>query len=227
MSHRRTVTGRRGARRTKFAGVAGGITLLVLVMVASAFASSLGQVVPSTGGVAGHDYAYWLQRDWEFYFTSPSQCQSATVNGQTVSLAESIGGGNSSCHMPAGHPIFVNSLSTECSTIPGHHNGWGTSKSQLQKCSRTVTEKARITEWLDGQRVPNFGRVFWKTVKQFSVNVPAGRFKGFKGGQVRAAAWGWSLLLKKLSKGKHTVRCRAFYPNGKLEFQDRITLYIS
>lgn len=227
MSRRRAVTGRLGVRRRGFTAVAVCVAALALVMGAGALASTLNQVVPSTGGVAGHDYAYWLQRDWEFYFASPSQCQTATVGGQTVSLAESIGGGNSSCHMPAGHPIFVNSLSTECSTIPGHHNGWGTSKSQLQKCSRTVTEKARITEWLDGQRVPNFGRVFWKTVTQFSVNVPAGRFKGFNGGQVRAAAWGWSLLLKKLPKGKHTVRCRAFYPNGKLEFQDRITLYIS
>jgi hypothetical protein len=199
---------------------------LTLALVTGALASSLNQVVPSTGGVAGHDYAYWLQQDWEFYFTSPSQCETATVNGQTVSLAESIGGGTSSCHMPAGKPIFVNSLSTECSTIPGHHNGWGTSRSQLQKCSRTVTERARITEWLDGRRVPNFGKTFWKTVKQFSVDVPPGRFKNFNGGHVRAAAWGWSLLLKQLPKGKHTVRCRAFFPNGKLEFQDRITLYI-
>ncbi len=203
------------------------VAVLVLSMGAGAYASTLNQVVPSTGGVAGQDYAYWLQRDWEFYFASPSDCQSATVGGQTVYLAESIGGGTSTCHMPANRPIFVNSLSTECSTIPGQHNGWGTSKADLQKCSRTVTERARITEWLDGQRVPNFGKVFWKTVPQFSVNVPAGRFKNFQGGQVRAAAWGWSLLLKKLPKGKHTVRCRAFYPNGKLEFQDRITLYVS
>jgi hypothetical protein len=212
--------------RRRVVGVALGVSLLVLSIGAGAYASSLNQVVPSTGGVAGHDYAYWLQRAWEFYFASPNDCQSATVGGQTVYLAESIGGGRSTCHFPSGHPIFVNSLSTECSTIPGQHNGWGTSRSELQKCSRTVTEKARITEWLDGQRVPNFGRVFWKTVKQFSVTVPAGRFKGFRGGSVRAAAWGWSLLLKKLSKGTHTVRCRAFFPNGKLEYEDRITLRI-
>ena len=214
-------------RRRRVTGIALGVCLAVLLTGAGAYASTLNQVVPSTGGVAGHDYAYWLQRSWEFYFVSPSQCQSATVGGQTVYLAQSIGGGPSTCHFPSGHPIFVNSLSTECSTIPGHHNGWGTSRSQLQKCSRTVTERALITEWLDGQRVPNFGKVFWKTVTQFRVRVPAGRFKGFKGGRVRAAAWGWSLLLKKLPKGKHTVRCRAFYPNGKLEYQDRITLYIS
>ncbi len=213
--------------RRRVIGLTLGVSLLALSMGAAAFASTLNEVVPSTGGVAGQPYAYWLQQDWQFYFASSKQCQSATVGRQTVYLAESIGGGVSSCHMPAGHPIFINSLSTECSTIPGQHNGWGTSKSDLQKCSRTVTEKALITEWLDGQRVPNFGKTFWKTVPQFSVNVPAGRFKNFQGGQVRAAAWGWSLLLKKLPKGKHTVRCRAFYPNGKLEFQDRVTLYVS
>lgn len=212
--------------RRRVAGVALSVSLLVLSVGAVAYASSLNQVVPSTGGVAGHDYAYWLKQDWKFYFASPSNCRSMTVGGQTVYLAESIGGGSSTCHFPSGHPIFINSLSTECSTIPGQHDGWGTSRSQLQKCSRTVTERALITEWLDGQRVPDFGKTFWKTVTQFRVHVPAGRFKGFKGGQVRAAAWGWSLLLKQLPKGRHTVRCRAFYPNGKLEFQDRVTLDI-
>ena len=217
---------RQPARRRVFIALALSVSALVGSLATGAFASTLTDVVPSTGGVAGHDYAYWLKRAWKFYFVSPSQCQSATVGGQTVYLAEGIGGGSSSCHVPAGHPIFVNSLSTECSTIPGHHNGWGKSRAQLQKCSRTVTEKAGITEWLDGRRVPDFGKVFWKTVPQFSVDVPAGRFTNFHGGHVRAAAWGWSLLLTTLPKGTHTVRCRAFYPGGKLEFQDRITLHV-
>ncbi len=228
MSRGRELGSHAGNRRLRV-GVACGV--LVLAMSASALASTLSNVVPYSGGIAGHPYAYWLERTWALYFTSPAPgpkpCESATAGGQSVALVENIGGGRSSCHVSAHHPIFVNELSTECSTIPGHHNGWGTSDSDLQKCSRTVTEKALITEWLDGRRVPNFGKTFWKPVSAFSVTVPPKRFKGFsQGGQARAAVWGWSLLLKGLPKGTHTVRCKATYPNGKLEFQSRVTLYV-
>jgi hypothetical protein len=207
-------------------GVGLACAVLVLSMAAGAFASTLRDVVQPTGSVAGRAYPYWLERAWKYYFTSPAPCQTATVSGRTVTLVENPVGGRSSCHAPAGKPIYVNGFSTECSTVPGHHNGWGTSDSQLQKCSRTVTERALITEWLDGRRVPNYGRTFWKTVPTFRVTVPAHRFKGFGGGRARAAAWGWSLLLRGLPRGRHTVRCKATYPSGKLEFQSRVTLYV-
>jgi hypothetical protein len=200
-------------------------------MSAGALASTLSEVVPSNGGVAGHPYAYWLKRTWKVYFTAPAPgptaCESVTANGQTINLVEDIGGGRSHCHLPTHQPIFVNELSTECSTIPGHHNGWGTSNGDLQKCSRAVTEKALITEWLDGRRVPNFGKTFWKYVNAFRVTVPPHRFSTFsRGGHARAAVWGWALLLKGLPKGTHTVRCKATYPDGRLEFESKITLYV-
>jgi len=224
------VTGRQSRRRRRFFGLLFGVSVLVLSMGAGAFASTLSDVVPSSGSVAGRAYPFWLQRAWQFYFEAPAPgpkpCETATVNGQTVTLVEDIGGGNSTCHVPAGHPIYINELSTECSNIPGHHNGWGTSDSELQKCSRTVTERALISEWLDGRRVPNFGKTFWKPVSAFSVNIQPGRFKGFNKRHARAAAWGWALLLRKLPKGKHTVRCKATYPNGKFEFGSRITLHV-
>lgn len=217
------------SRRRTWIGLACGV--LVLSLSGVAFASTLSEVVPSNGGVAGHPYAYWLKRTWKVYFSAPapgpSACESVTADGQTVNLVEDIGGGRSSCHLPAHQPISVNELATECSTIPGHHNGWGTSNSQLQRCSRIVTERALITEWLDGRRVPNFGKTFWKPVKAFRVTVPPHRFSTFKqGGRARVAVWGWLLVLKGLPKGTHTVRCKATYPNGKLEFESKITLYV-
>jgi hypothetical protein len=218
--------GRVVRRRRVAVGLACGVSVLVLSMTAGAFASTLNDVVQPTGSVAGRAYPYWLKRAWRFYFSSPAPCQTATVNGQTVTLVENTAGGRSSCPAPAGKPIYVNGFSTECSTIPGHHNGWGTSNSQLQRCSRTVTERALITEWLDGRRVANYGKIFWKPVTAFHVTVPAHRFRGFSRRHARAAAWGWSLLLKGLPRGTHTVRCKATYPSGKLEFQSRVTLHV-
>jgi hypothetical protein len=228
---RRRMAGPAAARRRAFIGLAAGVTALGLLLAAGAFASTLNEVVPSSGKIAGQPYAYYLQRAWDIYYTAPapgpSPCQTIKVGGRSVAVVEDIPGGPSTCHEPTHRPIFINEASTACSNIPHHHNGWGTSDSQLQKCSRTVTEKALITEWLDGRRVPNFGKTFWKGVKAFSVTVPPGRFKGFtQGGQAHVAAWGWSLLLKGLPKGTHTVRCKATYPNGKLEFQSRVTLHV-
>lgn len=200
------------------------VSVLVFSMGAGALASTLNDVVPSSGSVAGHPYDYWLKRGWTFYFASSKPCHTAKAGGKTVTVVQNIGG-KSSCHVPAGQPIFINALSTECSSIPGHHDGWGTSDSDLQKCSRTVTEKALITEWVDGRRVSDFGKTFWKGVHAWSVNIPSGRFPGVTQTRARAAAWGWSLLLKKLPRGTHTVKCVAT-KTGHGRYESRVTLSV-
>ena len=207
-------------------GLVGGVAALVLAISSAAFASNLGQVVQPTGTVYGQSYTYYLQQVWTYYFASSSMCQTATVGGHKVALAEDYKSGTSTCTVPAGEPIFINSLSTECSDLPGQHNGWGTSDSDLQKCSRAITEKALITEWLDGQRVPNFGKIFWKQVPAFTASVSPGRFAGVTQSSTRASAWGWSLLLKGLPKGTHTVKCKATYPSGGTEFASTVTLKV-
>lgn len=223
------VTGRFSGGRRRFACLVCGVAALLAATAGGALASGMGDVVQPSGSVAGQAYPFWLQQVWKFYFTSPApgpgHCQTIKVGGRSAVLVEDIRGGSSTCHVHAGEPIFVNELSTECSSIPGHHNGWGTSDADLQKCSRAVTEKALISEFLDNKRVPNFGKIFWKQVTAFSVTVPAGRFKGFQG-HARAAAWGWALLLRKLPKGTHKIRCKARYPNGKPEFSSSVTLKV-
>jgi hypothetical protein len=213
-------------RSRRLVGLACGVGVLVLAVCSAAFASNLGQVVQPTGTLYGQGYPYYLQQVWSHYFSSASYCQTITVGGHKVALAEDYKSGTSTCTVPAGEAIYINSLSTECSNLPGQHNGWGTSDSDLQKCSRTVTEKALITEWLDGQRVPNFGKIFWKTVPAFTASVSAGRFPGVSQSSARAAAWGWSLLLKGLPKGTHRIKCKATYPSGGTEFASTVTLKV-
>jgi hypothetical protein len=214
MSFRRTV------------GLICGVSAVVLALGSAALASSLNQVVQPSGTVYGQGYPYYLQQVWKYYFSSSSTCQTTTVGGHKVALAEDYKSGKSTCTAPAHEPILINSLSTECSNLPGQHNGYGTSDSDLQKCSRAVTEKALITEWLDGQRVPNFGKIFWKQVPAFTASVSPGRFKGVSQSSARASAWGWSLLLKGLPKGTHTVKCKATYPSGGTEFASTVTLKV-
>jgi hypothetical protein len=202
------------------------VIALVLAISSAAFASNLNQVVQPNGTVYGQTYTHYLKQVWKYYYKSSSPCQTTTVHGREVALAEDTASGTSTCTVPAGDPIFINSLSTPCSTLPGQHNGYGRSDSALQKCSRAVTEKALITEWLDGQRVPNFGKIFWKQVSAFSVHVPDGRFPGISHRRARVAAWGWALLLKGLPRGTHRIKCKATYPSGGTEFASTVTLKV-
>src|SRR5436305_4795847 len=114
-----------GGRRRALIGVASGVSVLVLWLGAGAFASTLKFVVPGpTGTAAGQNYHYWLKRAWEFYFNSPAPgptpCQTVTVNGKSVAVLPNIGNGRSTCSEPRGRPIYINELSTQCSTLPGH-----------------------------------------------------------------------------------------------------------
>ena len=220
-------------RRRRLVGTALAAGVLTLAMGAGAFASTLNQVVPPTGTVAGQGYAYFLQRTYATYYNAPppgpSACETVTVGGKKVILVENIHGGKVSCHVPAGKPIFVNELGRGCANIPGQHNGYGTSKSALDLCARQVPEKALIVEFLDGRKVthPNYGQTFWKNAGVFSIKAPAGRFGLKKSKTTNAAAWGWALLLKGLPKGTHTVHCKARYPHGgKIEFLSTVTLHV-
>jgi hypothetical protein len=194
-------------------------------------ASTLNNVVPITGTVAGQPYRYWMTRLWEPYFTSarPKPCATAHVGGRTVTLVENFHGGNSTCHVPAGQPIYINEYTTHCSTIPGDHQGFGTSAFDVQTCSYGIhrsTTKVLISVWLDGQNVPRFGNDLWKGTNAFSVNLASDRFKGVAQRRVQAAAWGWTLLLRGLPKGTHTVFCRVLYPDRRVKAQSTVTLRV-
>jgi hypothetical protein len=131
--------------------------------------------------------------------------------------------------VPAGSAIYVNEYTTHCSTLPGDHNGFGTSESDLRKCSLGVdgsTTKVLINVWLDGRYVAKFGNYFWKGTLAFPASLAQSRFKGVAQRQLRAAAWGWSLLLRNLPKGTHTVRCQVLDPDRTLKTGSTVTLYV-
>jgi hypothetical protein len=207
------------------------IGVVTLAASAGAFASATSSLVPPNGTTAGGSYSHWLKQTWERYFSvsgGPGACQTVKSHGATVTLAEDIGGGNSACSVPAGQPVFVNELSKECSSVPGHHNGYGTSTSALQQCARATTEAALISVYIDGKRLSDFGKYYWKPTKAFRVRVARHRFPGYHKTRANAAAWGWALLFTSLPKGTHTIRCNARYRNSlKTEFTSQVTLHVS
>jgi hypothetical protein len=207
------------------------VGVVALAGSSGAFASASSSVVPPSGSAAGGNYAYWLKQTWERYFSvagGPGACQTAPSATASVTLAEDISGGKSSCNVPAGQPAFVNELGMECSSIPGQHNGYGTSTSALQQCARAKVQSALISVYIDGKRLSDFGKYYWKSTKAFTTSVAPNRFPGFNGSSATAAAWGWSLLFKSLPKGTHTIVCNARYrSSNKTEFTSKVTLNVS
>jgi hypothetical protein len=225
--------GRAIGRRRAVGGCVLAAALLALTLATGAGATVSGRstVVPPGGSVAGQPYAYWLQQVWANWFAAPSPgppaCETATVGGTTVVLVEDIKGGKSSCSAKTGQPIFVNELGKECAAIPGQHNGYGTSDSALQQCARAKVEAALISVYIDGHRLSDFGKYYWKQATAFTTAVGSGRFKGYHQTSTRASAWGWSLLFKSLPKGTHTIQCNARYRTSKkTEFTSTVKLHV-
>lgn len=199
--HRRHATG--GQTRPLHAMGAIIATALVLAMCGGAAAAAPSHVVPPNGKLAGRGYSYYLERAWKVFFGAPGPCQTATVGGVRVAVVNPSDG--PSCNEPAGRPVYVSGPSAECSTLPGDHNGFGKSASQLRRCARAELKNSVVHAWLDGHQVPNFAS-FITTTNAFAFRLPKNRFPGVKQRKGRSAAYGYGLLLTGLTKGNHTVR---------------------
>jgi hypothetical protein len=198
----------------------------MLLLGAGASASVLSSVVPPNGTVAGHGYAYWLQREWQINFNSPAsgptRCQTVRVDGQRVAVIEDLAGGKHTCSEPAGRPIFAVELAAECSTLPMDHM-FGTTAPQLERCARALLKGAVVSASLDGHRVPHFNR-YDAATGIFSLHIPRARFHGVKQRHARAAAFGYGLLLRGLEKGNHRIDSKGTFGGNK--FESSLTLHV-
>jgi hypothetical protein len=192
---------------------------LVLGLGSAALAATGIHVVPPGGKVAGTGYSYWLEREWQAFFahTPPyTPCQTITVNGQTVGYVgvKSIAPGTYkyTCSGPAGQPLYVAEVGSECSTFHGDHLTFGTSNSQLERCARAEETEGIPTNatTVDGQAVNVVKLVAATGV--YRVHVPKNNFLGTKKpGNGRSAAYGPGLLLTGLAKGTHVIHSVATF----------------
>jgi hypothetical protein len=222
-------------RRRAMTGMAAAAALVGVLMVPVAFAAPLNDVLaPKATASSLQEYRALMTSTWQYYFEAPAPgpkaCTTATIGGERVSLVTNFRSGNSSCTVSANQPIYVNEYTNMCSTIPGEHNGFGTAPVDIRNCTYTISH-VLISVWLDKHNIGNvFGRSFWVGTPAFPVTLAAGRFEGVSDRNVTAAVWGWTLLLKKLPKGKHTLKCRVLWGTGpnprKLKAQSIITLHV-
>lgn len=199
--------------------LAGGLGATLLALGAGALAAQPPNVVPPTGKVAGHGYAYWMQRHWQYAYglsapASPSPCHTLSANGTQIAwLTGPYSTGRHACREPVGRPLYVNLLSVACDTFKGEHPGFGSSDAQLQRCSKTFYARHDTpSASIDGKAIDVTTLV--TATGAFPIHAAAGNPIGVPAGNGRAAAYGIGLLFTGFAKGTHTIRCVASGGNG-------------
>ncbi len=184
--------------------------LLVGLVGAVAQAAGATSVVPPGGKVAGEGYIYWLNAKEQVFFSSPPSgakvCETLHAPGGAVAFLDGgSAGGTITCSEPAGRPLYVDGVTNECSTLPGDHNGFGTSPADLKRCARAGFTGVSGTAVLDGVRISNYRNLIVAT-NAIRIRVPKRNDFGIKGQTGTSAAYGEGLLLSGLSVGTHTIR---------------------
>jgi hypothetical protein len=210
-SDRNYLRPRFGGRRLASVALSPAIaTVLLLSAGGAALAAVTGDVVAANGHVAGQSYGYWLQRSWQFHFSSSppvKPCQTLIASGQAVgylTLAPLAPGVHKiTCSEPAGRPLYADELSSECSTFKGDHGNFGTSGSQLERCARATFKGLKNTTTLDGQPVEMTSLIAASAV--YPVHLAKHNAFGAPPGNGRSAAYGYGLLLTGLARGTHVI----------------------
>jgi hypothetical protein len=184
--------------------------VLLLSAGGVALAATTSNVVPPNGKVAGHGYGYWLQRSWQFIFSSSppvKRCQTLTAGGQRVGYLTLAGLAPGTykftCGDSAGRPLYVDELSAECSTFKGDHGHFATSGPQLKRCARATFKGLKNTTTLDGRQVDM--RRLNAATGVYPVRIGTHNAFGAPPGNGRSAAYGYGLLLSGLGKGTHVI----------------------
>ncbi len=219
---------RRFAPRSLWGGIA--VAVLLSLSGVSLAAASTG-VVPPSGKVAGHGYAYWLQRSDQLTFSSTvpvNPCRTLVTNGVSVGYITlkklAPGKQKVTCSEPAGRPLYITLLSAECSTLKGDHGTFGTSGSQLRQCARKLMQAVTGTLTVDGHPVDV--KKLGTTTKAVAVHIVKNNPVGAPPGRARSASSGPGLLLAGLRTGKHVIHGLASIAGGPT-FDVTWTLHIS
>ncbi len=200
-------------------GLCGTVVALLLLLTGGAFAAAPGNVVPVTGTVAGHGYAYWLARSWQRVFDSSAPvdpCQTLRVNHDEIAYLtlETIAPGTDryTCSEPAGRPIYAIGLSNECSTFPDDHGSFGTSGDQLRRCAREEFAGATQRTAVDDHPVE---QELVTATRPYHVRAAPGNILSLGPGDGRSAAYGFGLLLTGFEKGTHVIHIEAALGTSK------------
>ena len=204
---------------------------LVASTASAGLADTAGPLVPARGTVAGHGYAYYLERAWRTTFAGPAlpkTCNTIPVGGQRVAML--LGGYSGKpekhiCSVSAGEPIYVDGISEECSTIHGDHGKFGTTDTDLKRCARAIYLGGHATGGasVDGRPVAELAKTIVAT-GVYLIHLPEKNILGAKQRSGRSAAYGEGLLLSGFSRGTHSIVTTGKLGKFHAEVTDTVTI---
>lgn len=224
---------RLGSKRLSFplrlAATGAVLSATMLGASGTAVAAQPGNVVSANGKVAGHGYRYWLMRSWQATFNAspPAHpCQSVLVDGRRVAYLTlktiAPGARHYTCNEPAGRPLYLVGLSSECSTFKGDHANYRTSDHQLMRCAHALFAGAKDTTTLDGRSV-NVDELIAAT-GAYNVDSPRNNPFGLPSGKGRSAAYGFGLLLTGFPRRTHSIH--SLWSIGTSHWDVRFTVHV-
>jgi hypothetical protein len=197
--------------------------LLITTSVAGAGGNANSGVLPPNSRVHGLTYGDWLARWWQYALTLPASqnpiigstganCAVQRSGNVALVLAYSAPGDPIQCEVPVGTMLFLEVLSSECSTLEPPPF-YGANEAELRTCAEgfvPLDMKASI----DGVEVRNLSQ-YVKTSPLYTFTVPEDNILGAPAGATgESVAYGVHLLLAPLTPGKHTIHVYSTYEPG-------------
>jgi hypothetical protein len=220
-------------------------TTLGLVLSLAASSAALADtshltVIPPAAAAAqtGRDYSEWSAVWWKTMLALPNS-QSPVMDltgtqcrrGELPSVFLLAGAGTTDpvvrhCTVPAGKPIFMPIINTECSNVEGPPF-FGATAENRAKCAAQIVDTTSIDSLvvtLDGVGVPNVGR-FRAASPPFAFTMPAvHNFLGLPGvTSGDSASDGYWILLSPPSPGGHVIHVEGAFLSTTTPFSQNIT----
>jgi hypothetical protein len=212
------------------------VTLLVTVSVSSASGNANPGVLPPSSRVKGLTYGEWSARYWQAFLAIPwsqnpvnpdadppwTDCYFERIGnvGLAVSTAESA---EISCEVPAGMPLFVPVVVSECSTLeaPPYYGG---NEEGLAACA-LLYEPTNLHATVDGIALQDLSD-YTVASPLFEFTLPVDNVFGLPPGTGQSVAYGTWLMLAPLSAGEHTISVGGTIPDvftGALTYHITVT----
>jgi hypothetical protein len=198
---------------------------LVLASAALAQPSANPHVYPTTDTLFGKSYTQWSEHWWQWAlalpvdghpFTEPGFACNSADNGQSgpvwfLGLSPMPPLVTRRCTIPADTAVLLGLANVECSSLePTFPEGTGGQTEDEQRACASFYANHIVVRSLfcmiDGKAVENL-RYFRFPSSQFTFSAPMPWIYGDTGGTGTAVSDGYSVMLKPLSRGTHTVRC--------------------
>jgi len=183
---------------------------------------ALGVAVPSAGAAPNKDLGFYLGQMWKTALETPTP-QNPFGGGDFLCIkidgvVAPMAGQESTftCTVKPGTRIFIAAWTTECSSFPGDHEGFGTTEAELRACAVTSDEGVTATVSITGINGGNPVPLSSVESGPVMIHLPQDNIFEVSGAQRNglSVAHGLVYLTDPLTAGTYTIQGLVTFPDG-------------